>query len=67
MSKRYGGWLFSLTGGIVTVVLVYTSACGEGWSWVTDMSRLPKYLLAGPLALIVGLVALSDAYRDKDK
>lgn len=62
MNKKFGGWLFTIFGGAGTVVLLYTSTFGDGWDWLTDMSRLPKYLLIGPLALIAGLVALGDAY-----
>jgi hypothetical protein len=63
MDKKFGGWAFTIIGGMITAILIYSSMFGEGWDWVTDMSRLPKYALAGPLPLLAGLFALHDAYK----
>ena len=65
MDKKFVGWAFTILGGAITMTLIYVSLFAEGWGWITDMSRLPKYLLAGPLPLVGGLFALHDAYKDK--
>jgi hypothetical protein len=62
MNKTIGGWLFSLSGGLVTLFILVSSFNDGDWNWVTDLGRFPKYLLAGPLTLTAGLMVLRDVY-----
>jgi hypothetical protein len=60
--RQLGGWICTVVGAACTAFLLLSSLADGNFDWITDMSRLPKYALAGPLPLIGGLIVLRDEY-----